>query len=72
MPLFTYACAGCGASFELLTKGEAGVECPECGSKKTLRGLSKFAPLSAGQGDAAETCAMGQMCCGGGCGMPMN
>jgi len=73
MPLFTYACRDCGASFEMLNKGEAGIACPECGSQQTDRGLSRFAPLSASAAGAdAAACDLGAMCCGGGCGMPMN
>jgi putative FmdB family regulatory protein len=72
MPLFTYACQACGASFEALTKGEATTECPECGSTETAKGLSRFAPMSGASASPAAACDLGSMCCGGGCGAPFN
>lgn len=71
MPLFTYACRDCGSSFELLNKGEPGAACPDCGSVQTDRALSRFAPMGPARADS-PACEMGAMCCGGGCGVPLN
>ena len=74
MPLFTYECTSCGESAELLVANGAAVKCPECGSKKMEKALSHFAAVSGDGlgGDMPAPCDMGNMCCGGGCGVPMN
>jgi len=43
MPIFEYACRGCGHRFEQLVYGQARPECPECRGKKVEKQLSVFA-----------------------------
>ncbi len=58
MPLYEYRCRCCGARFERLVRGAAGVAvdavatrpaivCPECASEDVTRLLSAFARTSA-------------------------
>jgi putative FmdB family regulatory protein len=44
MPIYEYACDGCGAGFEKLVRrsGEE-VECPNCGGSAVTRQVSAFA-----------------------------
>jgi putative FmdB family regulatory protein len=68
MPLFAYACKSCGASSELLVRGDEEPLCPACQSKNLEKQLSRFAPVDA---RAAEPVGCGAaQCCrmqGGGC-----
>ncbi|HOK09789.1 MAG TPA: zinc ribbon domain-containing protein [Candidatus Hydrogenedens sp.] len=67
MPLFEYTCKECNKTFELLVKNaDVKVTCPECGSKKTEKSLSHFAPLGASSGKRLN------MGCVGDCGNNYN
>ena len=81
MPLYEYACPGCGARFEKLVRrfGEA-VSCSSCASPDVEKQLSVFAvvtavpsPPFAGCGGGAcspgDGCEAGS-CDGGACGRP--
>ena len=76
MPIYEYACPGCGARFEKLVRrfGEA-VSCPTCASGDVEKQLSVFAVATAAPapfagcgagacGPAAGPCQAGP--CGGG------
>jgi putative FmdB family regulatory protein len=77
MPIYEYTCEKCGQDFEHLAKSMAAssarVECPQCGSAKTLRRMSVCSvkgetTIAAAPARAhAPSCA----CCrpGGGCPM---
>jgi putative FmdB family regulatory protein len=46
VPIYEYTCKSCEAKFEKLIRTMAGgekVDCPKCGSTKTVRALSTFA-----------------------------
>ena len=43
MPIFEYACRGCGEEFELLVQGMAQASCPSCESLELEKKLSTFA-----------------------------
>jgi len=70
MPIFEFACHGCGRQFEdlmtfaQLEAGEAA--CPHCGSKRVERSLSTFATGASAGGTPA--CGGGSGCGGGGFG----
>ncbi len=82
MPIYEYACPGCGQLFEKLVRrfGEA-VSCPSCARADVEKQLSVFAvasaapsPAFAGCGGGAcgpgeGSCAAGP-CGGGACGLP--
>jgi putative FmdB family regulatory protein len=80
MPIYEYACPGCGARFEKLVRrfGEA-VSCPTCARADVEKQLSVFAvgasaPAFAGCGAGACSprdggCDAGP-CGGGSCGLP--
>jgi len=58
MPLFAYICNKCGAQAELLVRADANVKCPQCGSSKMERQMSRFAPMSSqGPEPACSVCA---------------
>ena len=45
MPIYEYECEGCGERFEeLVAAGAESARCPSCGSARTRRLLSGFAP----------------------------
>ena len=63
MPLFEYACRGCGHHFEFLTRADKTPACPACTSAELDKQLSVFAvsgtAVSAARGAsaaAAEAC----------------
>ena len=68
MPLFAYACNACGATIELLVRGDEAPACPACGGADLEKQMSRFAPMDA---RAAEPAGCGAaQCCrmpGGGC-----
>jgi putative FmdB family regulatory protein len=72
MPLYEYACPGCGRRFEKLVRRFAeAVSCPSCASPDVERQLSVFAvavaaPRSAGCGGGS--CSAGGGCESGPCG----
>jgi putative FmdB family regulatory protein len=78
MPIYEYACGGCGHRFEKLVKRFAeAVACPACESHAVDKQLSVFAVGGTASGARAEPagCAPGGGCgaaaCGGGaCGLP--
>lgn len=49
MPLYEYACHGCGRQFELLVRGDTVPACPDCGGLDLRKLLSTFA-VSVGTG----------------------
>ncbi len=64
MPLYEFTCADCGATFEELvsvTFDTLGVTCPECGSEKIEKLVSRFASGSGGSGgtDGGGSCGPG-------------
>ena len=78
MPIYEYTCTKCQKTFDHLartmssTTEDQGVQCPECGSKKTARAMSVFAVGSEGSkssesadpmcgrcGNAPGSCGMG-------------
>jgi len=78
VPLYEYACGGCGDNFTLLQSMNAPADeaaCPECGSAKVDKQFSAFSPSVAGGGGSTPPmppCGMaggGGGCGGGGCGM---
>jgi putative FmdB family regulatory protein len=82
MPIYEYACPGCGKRFEKLVRrfGEA-VACPSCASPDVEKQLSVFAvataaPPAAFAGCGAGACSPGGggcetgPCGGGACGLP--
>lgn len=57
MPIYEYACAPCGKSFEELVirkSDEAGVKCPACGSAEVARQMSRPAAARSGAGDGGS------------------
>jgi len=67
MPIYEYACPGCGARFEKLVRrfGEA-VSCPTCASAEVEKQLSVFAVASSAPAPASSGC--GARACGPGAG----
>lgn len=52
MPIYEFACEGCGARFEELVWSSeeiAGVVCPHCGSQHIKRKMSAFAAIGGGR-----------------------
>jgi len=43
MPIYEYACHGCGNEFETLVRNGAAPDCPSCGSTDLEKKLSVFA-----------------------------
>ena len=76
MPLYEYACPGCGKRFEKLVRrfGDE-VACPACAATDVEKQLSVFAvataaPASAFAGCGAAACSPGEACEAGGCSRP--
>jgi len=77
VPLYEYACSGCGEDFTLLQSMNAPADesvCPECGSDQVAKQFSAFAPSmggsSSGSAPPMPPCGMGGGGCGGGgCGI---
>jgi putative FmdB family regulatory protein len=72
MPIYEYACPGCGSRFEKLVRrfGEA-VSCPSCASVDVEKQLSVFAvaassPTPAFSGCGAGSCGPGAAGCDAG------
>jgi len=65
MPIYEYACGGCGREFEMLVRSDTVPECPECHSKKLDKKLSVFAAV----GSTADAAPMAAGPCGT-CGHP--
>ena len=63
MPIYEYACKGCGQRFEALVTGSIKAHCPACQSEELDRMLSVFAVGASGKKstfseapDACGTC----------------
>jgi len=57
MPLYEYACTGCGHRFEVLQRMGApsqGVSCPKCDGAKVVKQLSTFASAGNVVGSSAS------------------
>jgi putative FmdB family regulatory protein len=57
MPIYEYACAPCGKSFEELVirkSDEADVKCPACGSADVGRQMSRPAATRVGSGSGGS------------------
>ncbi|MBP8128387.1 MAG: zinc ribbon domain-containing protein [Candidatus Hydrogenedentes bacterium] len=70
MPLFSYACAACGAKSEILVRGNEEPACPQCGSRRMEKQASHFAALSSAASApacASGACAAASSCPMGGC-----
>ena len=48
MPIFEYACRGCGNAFEALVRRDTVPACPQCCSTQLDKQLSLFATAAAG------------------------
>ncbi|MBK9064365.1 MAG: zinc ribbon domain-containing protein [Acidobacteria bacterium] len=65
MPLYEFTCEKCGATFEELVGAgleDFGVTCPECGSEKIQKLVSRFASAGASAskgGDGGGSCGPG-------------
>ena len=59
MPIFEYACSGCGGSFELLVRADTRVACPACSSQDVVKKLSLFAAHTKKPGGAVPSCHTG-------------
>ncbi|MHB1926893.1 MAG: FmdB family zinc ribbon protein [Leptospirillum sp.] len=79
MPIYEYACHGCGKQFSMLQSihvGPGETSCPECNSLDLKKLPSAFSSSSIGEpwsGGSQEVAAgpsssSGGSCCGGGCG----
>ena len=71
MPIYEYACPGCGARFEKLVQrfGEA-VSCPTCARTDVEKQLSVFAVASASPAPAFGACGGGACAAADGHGSP--
>ena len=72
MPIYEYACTGCGAAFDRLRKyaeREHAPECPKCGAatRPLLSAAAVHGGSSSGKLPLAPACDAGPACCGGGC-----
>jgi putative FmdB family regulatory protein len=77
MPIYEYACSGCGSRFEkLVRRFSEEVSCPGCRSASVEKQLSVFAVGAPSASTAASACGVpeagcGAGACGGGaCGLP--
>lgn len=66
MPLFEYACLGCGQHFEFLTREGQSPECPSCQGRALEKQFSAFA-VNAGGGSSRPERVAGPC---GSCGDP--
>jgi putative FmdB family regulatory protein len=67
MPLFEYACRGCGHHFEYLTRDGQSPSCPACAGADLQKLLSAFAVGAPGAGKGAASLPQGAC---GQCGDP--
>jgi len=65
MPIYEYACGGCGNKFEALVRTDSVVACPSCQSQDLEKLLSVFATT----GDTAKAAPVMPSPCGS-CGHP--
>jgi putative FmdB family regulatory protein len=68
MPLFEYACRGCGHHFEYLTRAGQNPRCPTCAGSELEKQLSVFAVSSTGPSSREPRTAQASPC--GMCGDP--
>jgi len=73
MPMYEYACQGCGKEFETLVRADTTPECPDCHSTELKKLLSVFATSAAGPHplpmDASPCGSCGNFRGPGSCGM---
>ncbi|HMA09330.1 MAG TPA: zinc ribbon domain-containing protein [Ramlibacter sp.] len=73
MPMYEYACQGCGREFETLVRADTIPECPDCHSTELKKLLSVFATSAAGPDplpmDASPCASCGNFRGSGACGM---
>lgn len=65
MPLYDFACDGCGTQFERLVRREADlpdVDCPQCGDRSVRRQLSLPAAPSNSPEALPTACGAGPPC----------
>jgi putative FmdB family regulatory protein len=62
MPIYEYACRGCGHEFETLVRSGSTPDCPSCKSTELEKKLSVFATANTGVETAPAAC--------GACGHP--
>jgi putative FmdB family regulatory protein len=74
MPLFEYACQGCGKQFEAFVTAERAPACPGCHGEQLRKLLSSPGLVTAGNGSpkAAAPAPAGCRAQGGHCGCGMN
>jgi putative FmdB family regulatory protein len=65
MPIYEYACQGCGREFEALVRTDTTAQCPDCHSTELEKKLSVFATATS---EAPRTAAAAGPC--GACGHP--
>jgi len=56
MPLYEYACPGCGQTFDKLVRGfsePTEVDCPNCGGRHAKRKISMTADTAHGRGSSS-------------------
>jgi putative FmdB family regulatory protein len=68
MPLFEYACRGCGHHFEYLTREGQSPRCPTCTGSELEKQLSVFAVSTSGPSTGEARMSQGAAC--GMCGDP--
>lgn len=66
MPIYEYACHGCGRQFEKLVRSDTVLACPDCGGDDLQKLLSAFAVRTRGR--ALPQAPAGAPC--GGCSHP--
>jgi putative FmdB family regulatory protein len=54
MPIYEYACRGCGTAFELLVRGQETPRCPQCQGADLEKALSTFAVSAGGSARTAR------------------
>jgi putative FmdB family regulatory protein len=64
MPLYEYACRGCGHHFEYLTREGQSPSCPKCAGAELEKQLSVFAAHASPGGDAQARAASPAGACG--------
>jgi putative FmdB family regulatory protein len=66
MPIYEYACPSCGNNFEELVFGNDDPPCPECGSTRAARLMSRACFHTGGGHDDSSHASSGGSCsCGG-------
>jgi len=64
MPIYSYECKKCGATFQTLVRSGEQPECPSCGAVELEQQLSLIASPAKGGDDTPPMCSPGP---GGGC-----